>query len=237
MKQYDILTAIVESCQNLSQAGEHPVVIFDLDSTLFDNGPRIHQIMLEYAEAHALEDIKSELLAMDNRGLPYGLHHIFDRIKLLDNIHREQAKEFWFERFFTDGYQLLDVPNEGAVNFVNLIFQSGGTVLYLSGRDVPGMLVGCSESLRQNGFPVGMAGTSLILKPEFAINDLDFKTSAVAHIDKLGTVVATFDNEPGNCNLFLQAWPNAHHVFLNTNHHEDAPPLDQGIGAIDDFTM
>lgn len=237
MKQYDILAAIVESCQSLSDAGEHPIVIFDLDSTLFDNGPRIHQIMLEYAEDHALEVTKQQLLAMSNRGLPYGLELIFDQINLLDEINRTRAKEFWMERFFTDHYQLLDVPNEGAVNFVNLIFQSGGTVLYLSGRDVPGMLVGCSESLRRHGFPIGMAGTSLILKPEFAISDLDFKTSAVEHIDKLGTIVATFDNEPGNCNLFLKTWPNAHHVFMKTNHHADAPPLVDGVVSVDDFTM
>jgi len=80
-----------------------------------------------------------------------------------------------------------------------------------------------------------VTSTTLVLKPEFETLDLDFKLEAVDYIDRLGKVVATFDNEPGNCNMFLNKWPHAHHIWIDTNHHEDAPKLNQKVSVIQDF--
>ena len=59
------------------------------------------------------------------------------------------------------------------------------------------------------GFPVGLVRTMMVLKPDFETKDLAFKTEAADFISQTGTVVAGFDNEPGNCNLFLDKWPEA----------------------------
>ena len=79
----------------------------------------------------------------------------------------KSASKFWFERFFTDAYQAHDIPMAGAPKFVNELYNEGATVVYLSGRDSPGMLVGCSASLREHGFPVGPHEYRRCLKARF----------------------------------------------------------------------
>ena len=236
MNQQIILDKVIENCAKEIKQNAHPLVVFDLDSTLFDNGPRIHQILVEFCCERKLEKSLNILLNMNKTGLPYGMTQIFDQILLPEELEfRKEAMSYWFERFFSDAYQEHDVPVEGAVNYVKLIHQVGATVVYLSGRDSPGMLVGCSASLRTHNFPIGVTSTTLVLKPEFETLDLDFKLEAVDYIDRLGKVVATFDNEPGNCNMFLNKWPHAHHIWIDTNHHEDAPKLNQKVSVIQDF--
>jgi hypothetical protein len=47
--------------------------------------------------------------------------------------------------------------------------------------------------------------------------------------------VASFDNEPANCNLFKEEYPNAEIVFVDTQHVPGAPALRPDIGVIEDF--
>jgi hypothetical protein len=98
------------------------------------------------------------------------------------------------------------------------------------------MLVGVCESLRSHGFPVGLAGTTVVLKPDFHDPDLEFKKSAMRFIDTLGVVVATYDNEPANCNAFRERWPDALHVFVDTQHAPNPPPLHADVVVVDDLT-
>ena len=123
---------------------------------------------------------------------------------------------YWFDRFFTDHYQHYDTTLEGAVPYVKELYAAGAYIVYLTGRDAPGMLVGCCESLRRHGFPMGVVRTQLIMKPDFDIPDPVFKEEACGFIDTLGHVVGSFDNEPGNCNIFQDKWPKACNVFMDT---------------------
>ena len=145
------------------------------------------------------------------------------------------VKEYWFNRFFTDKYQEYDLPMEGSVAFVNTLYKAGATIAYLTGRDVPGMLVGCADSLRANGYPVGLIRTMMILKPDFETKDLDFKKEAGQFLSQSGTVVAALDNEPGNCNLFLDIWPDSLSVFVDTTCAPNPPALNEGVLTIDRF--
>jgi hypothetical protein len=55
------------------------------------------------------------------------------------------------------------------------------------------------------------------LKPSFDMADRAFKDEALADIRSYqGEVVATFENEPGNANLFAEAFPDALHFLLET---------------------
>ncbi len=225
--------SLLEGCltriQASKDAGRVPVVVFDLDGTLFDNGPRTWQILVEFAESTNNSALRAKLNDLPRTGLPYLLRDSLARVGYDDEALAEEATEFWFARFFTDDYQAYDEPLSGAIAFVRSIFETGATVAYLTGRDSPGMLVGCAASLRQHGFPVGLAHTALVLKPDFKTPDLEFKADAIAFLDGLGDVVASFDNEPGNCNLFLERWPNALTVFLETSHAPGAPELGAGV--------
>jgi hypothetical protein len=231
------LTDVIARCRAEREQGRTPVVVFDLDHTLFDNGPRTWQILMEFADETGNDDLRGRLDGLPHTGLPYLLSETLERVGVFDEAIHKAAFAYWRERFFTDDYQRYDIPLRGAVEFANESFQAGATLVYLSGRDAPGMLVGCAASLRQHKFPVGVAHTTIVLKPDFETSDLDFKTDAVDYIHGLGTVVASFDNEPGNCNLFRRRWPNALTVFVKTQHAPNPPVLDPGVVTIEDFSQ
>lgn len=230
-----VISSLLERCQSLHAQGRVPVAVFDLDHTLFDNGPRTWQILLEFAESSGRHALRDALDRLPRLGLPYLMRDILARCGLHDDDLHDAAVDFWRARFFTDEYQRYDVPLTGAVDFVVALYQAGTHIVYLSGRDSPGMLVGCAASLRQHRFPVGLVRTSIVLKHDFETPDLAFKTEAVQYIQTLGDVIASFDNEPANCNLFHESWPNATNVFVRTAHAPNPPPLLAGLTLVDDF--
>ena len=96
-------------------------------------------------------------------------------------------------------------------------------------------LVGCSASLREHGFPVGLTNTAVVLKPDFETPDAAFKEDACRFMAELGEVVSTIDNEPGNVNLFHRQFPDAINVLIHTNAAPGAPEPSEGLSHIDDF--
>src|SRR5262249_33597577 len=101
----------------------------------------------------------------------------------------------------------------------------------------PLMGIGTFCSLRDLGFPIGVAGTEIVLKPDANMPDEAFKRFAAPSLARVGTVVAAFDNEPGNCNVLFEAFPSCASVLLDTQHMPGAPPLDRGVDVIGDFQM
>lgn len=235
MEPKKLLNEILLRTREVKQSGGHPLVVLDLDGTLFDNGPRTWQLVAEALEEGGYEAERQRLNELSNRFLPYLVADFLAQAQISNEDTVEYVKKFWFERFFTDRYQEYDVPLEGSVSFVKELYAAGATMVYLTGRDVPGMLTGCAQSLRANGYPVGLMRTMMILKPDFETKDLVFKKEAAEFISQSGTVVAAFDNEPGNCNLFLDAWPKAFSVFIDSTCAPNPPPLAQGVHTIERF--
>jgi hypothetical protein len=70
--------------------------------------------------------------------------------------------------------------------------------------------------------------------------DVDTITLDLPAVDgvllSLGEVVATYDNEPANCNAFCDRWPQALHVFVDTQHAPNPPPLHASVVVVDDLT-
>lgn len=230
-----VLDETLARAQAAAVAGKTPVVVFDLDGTLFDNGPRTWQILVDFAEDEGDAALRRMLDKMPRTGLPYLLKDTLALLAVNDAALVERALKFWRDRFFTDEYQRYDEPVSGAVHFARRCFDAGATLVYLSGRDAPNMLVGVAQALRQHGFPVGVAHTAIVLKHDFDTPDLEFKRDALAFIDTLGAVVASFDNEPGNCNLFVERWPNAVVALVETHHAPGAPALVPACARIEDF--
>lgn len=221
---------------NPTNAGRPPVVVYDLDGTLMDNGPRTWQILVDFAENEGNADLRRRLDKAPRTRLPYLLKETLEQLEVTDEALIERATVFWMERFFTDDHQSHDIPIAGALAVVRAAYDAGATIVYLSGRDVPKMLVGVCQSLRTHGFPVGLARTVTVLKPSFHDEDLAFKKSAMAFIDTLGDVAATYDNEPANCNAFQARWPNAVHIYVDTQHAPNPPPLHADIKVVEDLT-
>ena len=235
MEPKQLLAKILERIESVKEVGGNPQVVLDLDGTLFDNGPRTWTLVAEALEKGGYTEARESLNGVSDRMLPYLVTDFLAKAGIEDEAIVEFVKQYWFERFFTDEYQKLDLPLEGSVDFVKTLYDAGATMVYLTGRDVPGMLVGCSDALRTGGYPVGLVRTMMVLKPDFETKDLVFKTEAADFISKAGTVVAAFDNEPGNCNLFLDKWPDAYSVFLDTTCAPNPPELSSGIHTIKNF--
>jgi hypothetical protein len=209
--------------------------VFDLDGTVFDNGPRTWHILAQFAEANGYGELRRALQGLPSTGLPYLLQDTLARIGITDPAIVDAARAYWASRFFTHDHQSHDVPLAGAVQFVKTVYAAGAYVVYLTGRDVPGMAVGCVRALHHAGLPVALVRTALLLKPDFDTPDLEFKTDIVDFVAHLGVVVASFDNEPGNCNLFAAKWPEALVALVETQHAPGAPALAPSVRRMRDF--
>jgi hypothetical protein len=194
------------------------VAVFDLDSTLLDNRPRQARILREYGAAAGLPALRAarpehwqgwELgIALRNAGLS------------ADEAarHAGAARRFWAERFFTSEHCREDVPVPGAPAYVRAMASAGARLVYLTGRPER-MRDGTLDVLSRHGFPLpDGVRVHLLLKPDAAQGDDEWKVTALAQVEALGPVVAAFDNEPAHVNLYAQAWPGAACVHLDTDH-------------------
>lgn len=235
-QQASLLASVLRRCR-AEQARGTPVVVFDLDGTLMDNRPRTVAILREYAAECRARDARlaTRLEQATPVDLAYRLTDSLERLEVHESHLAEEMLAFWKDRFFADAHLVHDVALPGAVEFAHACHAAGAVVVYLTGRDLPMMGIGTFRSLRDLGFPIGVTGTELVLKPDAAMPDEDFKREAAPCLVRLGHVVAAFDNEPGNCNVFRAHYPDAHVVFIDSQRMPDGPSLDAGVPVIRDF--
>jgi hypothetical protein len=214
-------------------------IVFDLDGTLLDNRPRVVRIFHELADVWAKSNPAAAELcrAAVPEGIVYGLADNMRRLGVKDEALIAEAFTFWRERFFYDPYMKYDVATHGAVSFVKACHDAGALVVYLTGRDLPNMALGTFGSLRDQGFPIGVANTSLITKPTFEMPDTDFKLGVAPQLALHTPVLASVDNEPANVNLFLELHPESLGILIDTQHAPDPPELDPRAHVIDSFEV
>jgi hypothetical protein len=207
------------------ERGRLPIVVFDLDSTLFSTGPRNLRILREFAESRPDLDpeIVARIAALDADEMGWSVAADLRRLGVSDAGVLSGLRAFWSRRFFTDEYVLDDTPVPGAASYVEACHRRGALVYYLTGRHDGGMGVGTVRALTDHGFPTPASRCVLHLKPSFDVDDRTFKEDALADIRAHGgSVVATFENEPGNANRFAEAFPEALHFWLTTVHSPNA---------------
>lgn len=234
----EILSQSVRRVAQSAHQGKKPVVIFDLDDTLINTRLRNLRIITEFARLPGVRaafphesKIAGSLRAED---MKYALAETFSAKNISNPEFQRQAVDYWKARFFTDEYTAEDVPNAGAPAYAKEIHLAGATVIYLTGRDLPGMGRGTEANLLKHGFPLGKRAI-LMMKPNFEMDDLVFKEQALTQIEQMGIVVAAFDNEPANVNLFHRRFPGADTVFLDTIHSSRPDVPDSGVIWIKDF--
>ncbi len=237
-EQKSLYTRIVRRCADRLGAST-PVVVFDLDGTLMDNRPRTAVILKELAaelraEAHSAAE---RLAATRAEQLAYLLSESLQRLGIEHPELVGRAESFWKARFFTDDYLKHDIALPGAVELARACYDAGATIVYFTGRDLPLMGLGSFQSLRDLGFPIGVVGTELVCKPDAAIHDETFKRSEGPKLRRIGHVVAAFDNEPANCNAFVEMHPEADVVFVDTQHLPGAPTLSSRVHVVGDFRL
>jgi hypothetical protein len=230
--------ALLQRLSVMRQAGIEPLVVFDLDGTLYDNTHRTLRILLEFAYTHAARhpDFLNRMQTVAPAELAYRVDDSLRRIGMTDEALIAEVVDFWFKRFFTNEYCFHDLPLAGGLEVVTRIHKAGGVPTYLTGRDAPNMLLGTIGALQRDGFPVGRVDTRAILKPDFETDDTVFKEGVIAHLRRIGTVVGSFDNEPKLCNLFKSNFPDALVGWMDTHCAPGAPPIDAGVFTLKDFT-
>ena len=234
--QRALLDRIVERCAH-AKGEPASVVVFDLDGTLMDNRPRTCAILHELAEAWKTKEPEAaaRLAKAQPEDLAYLLTDSLERL----SIHRtelvKEAEIFWRDRFFKDDHLRFDVEVPGASAFARACYEKGAVLVYFTGRDLPMMGVGSFASLRDLGFPIGLPGTELVLKGDANMPDEAFKRQVGPELERVGKVIAIFDNEPGNCNVLFEHFPESDSVLVDTQHLPGAPPLSPGVKVVADF--
>lgn len=234
------LRQVLEEVGVVLRAGALPLIVFDLDSTLFSTAPRNLRILREFVALHGerYSGLRESSSSLGLEQLGWNLREDLARRGFRDPAGLSALAQFWSERFFSDEYLLADTPVPGAVEFVEACHERGALIYYLSGRHVGGMELGTVRALTQHGFPFWRGRCVLHLKPSFEMQDLAFKDDALADIRSYqGRVVATFENEPGNANLFARAFPSALNFRLLTIHSPDAEPPARSLIDTHDFVL
>jgi hypothetical protein len=202
----------------------HPLVLLDLDSTLYEVGPRTHQILREWMateEAQAFPQVCRAIEKLHKSQVGYSLKDTFEAMGLdltqSEVAHAERlAKKFWAARFFRSEYLQYDHAYEGAARFAQELHRLGAEIVYLTGRDEPGMGDGTRARLKQDGFPWAIDRTHLLMKAAPELDDLEHKLAAGTYVREHGTLVASFENEPPNLVALYDQFPEAMHVFVDT---------------------
>ena len=216
--------ALIIPAGGQSMRGVHPLVLLDLDSTLYEVQPRTHQIIKEWLATDVSRDfqlVKSTLMKLSPDKLGYSLSDTFVNMNMVLS-HPEikdgydNLKRFWAKRFFDSSYLQYDVAYPGAARFVQELYDLGAELVYLTGRDEPGMGQGTRQNLLRDRFPWDAPRTHLLMKKSFELDDLEHKLAAGTYVRQHGTLIASFENEPPNIVGLYDAFPDAMHVFVDT---------------------
>ena len=230
----EVLSRIDRACSS----GRLPIAVFDLDSTLFTTAPRNWAILQEFLKTPGREALALQVAALRPEDIGWNIQDCLRQRGIGDPHLWNELRRFWGARFFTDAYLLHDRALPGAAAFVEACHSRGALIYYLTGRHVGGMEVGTVSALRSEGFPFWRGRCVLHLKPSFELSDTGFKDDATADLRSYrGEVVASFENEPGNANMFLRAFPEALHFLLLTVHSPGAEEPDPALIRSTDFIL
>ena len=243
-KNQEVLALVLARTQEVLKRGKLPIIIFDLDSTLFDVSKRSYEILREWLahpDHQAFSETLAQLQGLELTEMRYSLEDVWSSRKIKHeespySHHLKHAKSYWRKRFFSNDYVNHDEPTPGAVSFVRRLHEMGAKIVYLTGRDVPLMAFGTFDQLKKHGLPIEMERTRLILKPKRHLDDLEFKAQAAKTIQEWGEVVASFENEPKNlvamANVFGEKVMN---IFIHTVSSDHPAPAGKSVYRIDRF--
>ncbi len=244
-----IIDDVLARVKAQAAAGARPVVIFDLDSTLFDNGPRQERIAHEFARDMASHPVlaaeAAKLTAFVSKNTSFSMPGMLASVGV--DVESDTGKavlasyaSYWRERFFSNEYVLSDKAYTNAAAVVSRVYHATDAfpegrrvvIVYLSGRHGE-MEEGTRKAIARDRMPAGDR-TALILKHAFAERDEDFKRRAAKSIRAMGRVVAAFDNEPANIAVFVSEFPDAVSVWVRTIDSGRATHPVKGVYTIGD---
>jgi hypothetical protein len=128
---FDPLKYLLEDGRIARENGLSPFLLFDLDSTLFDNSPRVFKIVRDFIREHSdtyPEDIK-KLRNLKREHVIWGIKENLNKLDITDEKIVSHVINYWFERFFSNEY-IVDVPLKGAKQLVSDAQLYGINIIY-----------------------------------------------------------------------------------------------------------
>lgn len=208
------------------QKRQRPVVVLSLDATLLDSRPRMLKVLQDYADKELMKVRPEDARKIKSLTLAQVQPVVADTLGaagVTDPGVVNNAAVFWSERFFSDDYLQYDVATDGSAEFVRTLYTNGARIVYVSDRNAPQHLLGTVKSIRDRGFPIGVHGTELIMKPTTATADAVFHQQTIDYLTQTGGILAFIGNEPAHANLFRRAFADAS-VFAYRSSTRPNPP-------------
>ncbi|HYX38420.1 MAG TPA: hypothetical protein VE954_35405 [Oligoflexus sp.] len=220
-------------------SGEQPVIIFDLDDTLIDCRHRKHRVIHDFIkQSHVQESFALECQLVEQLSWENVQYRVLDTLAqhgIRNQMFGDQLFQFWREKYFTYPYLIDDKAFPGALEFVHHCYNLGATIVYLTGRDIPGMGQATFDAMPRLGFPSTGDRVHFILKEDPAIADLEFKVMALEKIAPLGTVIAAFENELPNLHVMAERFPEADMYWRKTLYLPNPPEPLSHVEILLDF--
>lgn len=237
---HPLLAEVFDRIAHALMHGALPLVVFDLDGTLFRTGARHLAVLREFVETadqqmHGLGELSRALPDITADDFGYDVTDPLAARGLETPALTRALLDLWRTRYFSSALCIHDTPAPGALEFVRDVRSAGATVWYATSRPEPTMGVGTRMSLQQLGFPLDERA-ALAMRGDLAQTDSDFKEAIVAAAAQ-ATLVAQFENEPANANLFAAAWPDALHFLVGDVHSPNAPELLPSVVRTEDFVL
>lgn len=249
-------TKILDDIEKLVTKTPNPLLLFDIDDTLFSTVTREIRIWREYGEKYDVPKLRN----FPERPIKsWDLKEVMvDQLGLdLDwfQDHRDALRFFWKERFFSNEYVQYDTPLPGASDYLRALHQGGGHIFYITGRNREEMEKGTKAILKKYGFPFEVDRATLFMndfsnqaliqknqteeerKRAQIESDRIFKEKTFAKVKKMGTAVASFDNESKNINRYYEVFHQngfGYAVLVKTL-ESIAVPLQKGVVTIQGF--
>lgn len=234
-------TQVLTAVESAVRASPKPVVLVDLDHTVYRNAPRTRAILrdlLPQLKSQIPAEASALLADLEEPRMGFSLRDTFRMNGLMPEEDRWTQtllilRKIWWPIFFSDAFLHHDLPYPEAPEFCQRLARAGARLIYLSARNGATMLKGTEANLVRDGFP--LRDRSDIWLKHADVSDGLHKTGSVKRAQGLGAVVASFENEPANTVGLWRALPEALHVFLDTVCSEEpAVPL-RGLFKISGF--
>jgi hypothetical protein len=221
-------------------AHEKPLVIFDLDSTLYNVSHRTQKIIENFSKepdiASRFPDEVARLTEIRISHRDWGMKEAFLRASFqAPEAFAKSIRDYWNQHFFSSSLLHEDKPYTGAVEYVNGLHRAGAEVWYLTGRDARNMREGTIRSLAQWNFPVANLDERLIMKPfKGSHEDEDFKDIQIRDLKAKAPKVWFFENEPVIIHKVRATSPDVQIVWVDTTHSRKASPP-EGLPVVRDI--
>ncbi len=231
-----IFEELLKEVKDHGLSNKNVMAVFDLDSTLIEVGPRMTQIMRDFAKikqhlakyprecrvleryTHHPEDYSIEE-SLERNGLVSGSFDFF-----------KDVMRFWKARFFSNDYLHLDEPIPGAIEFLKELHSLGTHIAYLTARESHSMREGTIASLAKHNFPLAPKNQNVILKETTQKKDAEFKRDVLKELMSQYGSIWFFENEPINLRIVRETLPQVRLVYIDTVHSgREEPPTELAV--------